>query len=74
MEFNSLANGGNLNRIQKALIGLSGFNTQIGNVFGGALSTIHNTSASNKGAWAGRDAYLAGGDPDKAKKTSCKKF
>ena len=73
LEFNSLANGGNLNRIQRALIGLSGFNTQIGNVFG-ALSTIHNTTASNKGAWANRDAYLAGGDPDKAKKQVAKNF
>ena len=73
LEFNSLANGGNLNRIQRALIGLSGFNTQIGNVFG-ALSTIHNTTASNKGAWANRDAYLAGGDPDRAKKQVAKNF
>ena len=73
LEFNSLANGGNLNRIQRALIGLSGFNTQIGNVFG-ALSTIHNTTASNKGAWANRDAYLAGGDPDRAKKQVAKSF
>ena len=59
--------------MQKALIGLSSFNTQVGNLFG-ALSTIHNTSASNKGAWANREAYLAGGDPDRAKKRVARRF
>ena len=73
LEFNSLANGGKLNSMQKFLLGLSGFNTQVGNLYG-AIGNFYNFKGSNKGAWAGRDAYLAGGDPDKAKKLVAKRF
>ena len=73
LEFNSLANGGKLNSMQKFLLGLSGFNTQVGNLYG-AIGNFYNFKGSNKGAWANRDAYLAGGDPDKAKKLVAKRF
>ncbi len=73
LEFNSLANGGELNSMQKFLLGLSGFNTQVGNLYG-AIGNFYNFKGSNKGAWANRDAYLAGGDPDKAKKLVAKRF
>ena len=73
LEFNSLANDGELNSMQKFLLGLSGFNTQVGNLYG-AIGNFYNFKGSNKGAWANRDAYLAGGDPDKAKKLVAKRF
>ena len=73
LEFNSLANDGKLNSMQKFLLGLSGFNTQVGNLYG-AIGNFYNFKGSNKGAWANRDAYLAGGDPDKAKKLVAKRF
>ena len=73
LEFNSLANGGKLNSMQKFLLGLSGFNTQVGNLYG-AIGNFYNFKGSNKGAWANRDAYLAGGDPDKAQKLVAKRF
>lgn len=73
LEFNSLANDGKLNSMQRFILGMSGFNTQVGNLFG-ALGNFYNTKESNKGAWARRDAFLAGGDPDKAKKIVAKKF
>lgn len=73
LEFNSLANGGELNSMQKFLLGLSGFNTQVGNLYG-AIGNFYNFKGSNKGAWANRDAYLAGGDPDKAKKLVARRF
>lgn len=73
LEFNSLSNNGELNSMQRFVLGMSGFNTQVGNLFG-ALGNFYNFKESNKGSWANRDAYLAGGDPDKAKKIVAKKF
>ena len=51
LEFNSLANGGELSSMQKFLLGLSGFNTQVGNLYG-AIGNFYNFKGSNKGAWA----------------------
>lgn len=73
LEFNSLANDGKLNSMQKFLLGLSGFNTQVGNLYG-AIGNFYNFKGSNKGAWVNRDAYLVGGDPDKAQKLVAKRF
>lgn len=73
LEFNSLANDGKLNSMQKFLLSLSGFNAQVGNLYG-ALGNFYNFKESNRGVWATRDAYLAGGDPDKAKKLVAKRF